>query len=433
LGVEVLYLNPVFAAASNHRYDTVDYYRVDPAVGGNEALRALVSALHERDMRIILDVSFNHCHPRFFAFQDVVRRGADSPYVDWFTIHEFPVVLRYCPEHLTGYWKQWIAYAPDRLGVPVEILDRSDAAGRPFELTYRAWYGIPDMPELNQRNPDTRRYFLDVVAFWLREYQIDGWRMDVARHVEDGFWREFRRAAKTVRPDCFLLSEIWGDTSPWLQGDSFDATMNYLLRDLLVGYFARLSMDTAAFVDGLLRALSLYAPQATAVAHNLISSHDTERFLTLCNGSLPLLKLATLLQLTLPGAPGVYYGDEIGLEGGPDPDCRRAFPWDQPQLWRSDVLDLVKELARLRRSCPALRYGDFFLIWQGSDGFAFLRRFEGQRVLVIINRGTALEHLLLPVAASAPEVLWGDVRVAAGGEKTNVRGLRAESGAVIEL
>ena len=433
LGVDALYLNPIFAAGSNHRYDTVDYYRVDPVLGGNEALRALVNALHERDMRIILDASFNHCHPRFFAFQDVVRHGPDSPYADWFTIHEFPVVLRYRPALLTGYWRHRITFAPDNLGVPVMALDWTDADGTPFELTYRAWYGIPDMPELNLRNPDTRRYFLDVSAFWLCEYRIDGWRMDVARHIEDDFWREFRSVAKAASPDCFLLSEIWGDTSPWLQGDSFDATMNYVLRDLVLDYFARLSMDTPTFVDGLLRALSLYAPQATAVAHNLISSHDTERFLTVCNGSLPRFKLATLLQLTLPGAPGVYYGDEIGMEGESDPDCRRAFPWDQPQRWRPEVLEMVKGLAHLRRIYPALRYGDFYLIWQSDDGFAFLRRFEGQRVLVIINRGQALERLELPVAASAPGVLWGDVHVTARGEKTIVQGLPAENGAVIDL
>ncbi|MGD9101794.1 MAG: alpha amylase N-terminal ig-like domain-containing protein, partial [Anaerolineae bacterium] len=146
LGVDVLYLNPIFASPSNHKYDTADYYHVDPALGGNEALRALVDALHQRDMRIILDASFNHCHPRFFAFQDVVRRGADSPYVDWFTFYEFPVVLRYHPARLSGYWKKMVEAALDRLALPAQALDETDeddpGHGPLFEPTYEAWYGV---------------------------------------------------------------------------------------------------------------------------------------------------------------------------------------------------------------------------------------------------------------------------------------------------
>ena len=440
LGVDVLYLNPIFTAPSSHKYDALDYYHVDPDLGGDEALRALVDALHERGMRIILDASFNHCHPRFFAFQDVVQRGADSPYADWFTIYEFPVTLRYRPARLTGYWQHWIEGAGASLGFPVQALDEGDLDGPPFEPTYLAWYGVPNMPKLNQMNPETRRYFLDVTAYWLREFQIDGWRMDVARHVEPDFWRDFRRVAKATRPDCYLLSEIWGDTSPWLQGDQFDATMNYLFRELALFYFAQQDIDTPTFLDGLLRMLFLYAPQVMAVTHNLISSHDTERFLTMCNGELDGLKLATLLQFTLPGAPGVYYGDEIGMEGGHDPDCRRAFPWHQPESWHLDVLEWVKTLAHLRRAHPALRHGDFFLVWQGDDAFAFLRRCENQAVLVLINRGPALGRLVLQAvppylphgaALGSPKVLWGDVRVAADAEAIIVDGLAAASGAII--
>ncbi len=447
LGVEVLYLNPIFASPSTHKYDTVDYYHVDPAFGGNDALRALVKALHARGMRVILDASFNHCHPRFFAFQDVVQRGAASPYVDWFTFYEFPVVLYYRPAQLEGYWQAWIEWiewierVPDWLGLPLQALPPEDADGPAFAPTYEAWYGVPNMPKLNQMNPETRRYFLDVSAYWLREFQIDGWRMDVARHVEPDFWRDFRRVAKATRPDCYLLCEIWGDTSPWLQGEQFDATMNYFLRDLALGYFARQTMDTATFVDGLLRMLSLYPPQVTAVTYNLISSHDTERFLTMCGGDLTRFKLATLLQLTLPGAPGIYYGNEIGMAGGHDPECRRAFPWHQPERWHRNVRTLVKSLAHLRREYPALRHGNFFLIWQDQAAFAFLRRHQGQQVLVLINRGEKLDKVTLPIAGSRERkkgqvrgtVLWGDVHVAVDEKTIILSDLAAESGAVILL
>jgi len=433
LGVQVLYLNPIFTSPSTHKYDAVDYYQVDPALGGNEALRALVDELHRRGMRILLDASFNHCHPRFFAFQDVVLRGPASPYADWFTIYEYPVVLRYRPNRLVKYWKQLISVAPDDLGIPVEPLDEDDADGPAFEPTYEAWYNVPNMPKLNLSNPATRQYFLDVTTYWLREFDIDGWRMDVARHIAPDFWQDFRRVAQAARPDCYLLSEIWGDTSPWLQGDQFDATMNYFLRDLSLGYFAHQTMSTPEFVDGLLRMLALYAPQVQAVTHNLLSSHDTERFLTMAGGDLTRLKLAMLLQLTLPGAPGLYYGDEIGMEGGHDPDCRRAFPWHQPESWQRDVLEMAKTLTHLRKTHLALRHGDFFLVWQGEDAFAFLRRYEGQRVLVVVNRGEKIDRLVLPVAATAATMLWGDVRVESREETVLVKGLKSHSGVVIRL
>jgi glycosidase len=430
LRVEVIYLNPIFTSPSNHKYDTVDYYNVDPAFGGNEALRELVAALHHRDMRIILDVSFNHCHPRFFAFQDVIRQGGASSYCDWFTIHRFPVEIGYRPARLSGYWQDLFADADERIGVPVRVLDETGQDEPAFELPYAAWHGAANMPKLNLSNPDTRRYFLDVAAYWLREYEIDGWRLDVARHVEADFWRDFRRVTKALRPDCYLLSEIWGDASPWLQGDQLDATMSYSLRDLLVAYLARGTISTAEMVDGLLRLLSRYAPQVTAVSYNLISSHDTERFLTICDGDVTRLKLALLLQLTLPGAPGIFYGDEIGLEGGPEPDCRRAFPWDQPDTWRREVLEMVRALARLRYTCPALRRGDFYLVWQDQEAFAFLRRFADQRALVVVNRGPAVERLLLPVKSAATKVLWGVGRITTEKEVVVVNGLPEESGLV---
>jgi glycosidase len=430
LGVEVLYLNPIFTSPSNHKYDTVDYYNVDPALGGNDALRDLVEALHNRGMRIILDVSFNHCHPRFFAFQDVVRQGAASPYCDWFTIHRFPVEIGYRPARLSGYWQGLFADAEEKIGVPVRVLDDTGQDEPAFELPYAAWHGAPNMPKLNQGNPETRRYFLDVAAYWLREYEIDGWRLDVARHVEADFWRDFRRTTKAARPDCYLLAEVWGDTSSWLQGDQLDATMSYSLRDLLVAYLARKTISTAEMVDGLLRLLSRYPPQVTAVTYNLISSHDTERFLTMCDGDITRFKLALLLLLTLPGAPGIYYGDEIGMEGGPEPDCRRAFPWDHPDTWNRDTLEMVRALARLRLTHPALRRGDFYLVWQGEEAFAFLRRLEGQQALVVVNRGPAVERLLLPVKASETRVLWGHGQVTVEREGVVVAGLAGESGLV---
>ena len=270
LGVEILYLTPIFASPSTHKYDTSDYYHVDPGFGGNDALRELVDGVHRRGMHIILDASFNHCHPRFFAFQDLVRNGPESPYRDWFTVHEWPVRVntgRTWPSRRAQRRRQ--SRVPAVPGNVLEVcgveLDTISDEGPLVEATYIAWYGVLDMPKINLSNPETRAYFLDVTRYWLREFGIDGWRMDVARHIVPDFWDDFRRAAKEVNPDCYLLAEIWGNTSAWLQGTQFDATMNYFFRDLVVDYFASERLDTAAFLDGVTNILALYAPQVIAL------------------------------------------------------------------------------------------------------------------------------------------------------------------------
>ena len=434
LGVDVLYLTPIFVSPSTHKYDTEDFYHVDPGFGGDQALHDLVAALHGRGMRLILDASFNHCNPRFFAFQDVLKNGADSAYRDWFTIHEYPVNIRYRPHLLQEarrrQYEHWVESLPRVSGIPFEQVEDEGAL---FEPSYLAWYGVLDMPKLNQRHPATRAYFLDVAAYWLREFDIDGWRMDVARHVEPDFWVDFRRVCKAAKPDCYLLAEIWGNTAPWLQGDQFDATMNYIFRDLSVAYFARAEMDTATFLDGITRMFAVYAPQVANVNYNLLSSHDVERFRQAAGERPERLALATLLQMTLPGAAAVYYGDEIGLTGGDDPDCRRAFPWDRPDSWEKSILQTVRKLAALRHAHPALRYGEWRLLWTGLEAFAFERVYAGQSVLVVINRGEALDVVRMPVVSAAPVLLWGATRLTPVSNGVVLESLPAWSGAVIAL
>ncbi len=435
LGADILYLTPIFSAPSTHKYDCMDYYHVDPAFGGDEALRELVDALHRRGMRIVLDASFNHCHPRFFAFQDLIQRGPDSPYRDWFTVYEWPLRVKMRPQqappmrdHRREQYARWLNSFTEVTGIPLEVVA---GEGPALEPTYLAWYGVLDMPKLNQRNPETRAYFMDVTRYWLREFDIDGWRMDVARHIEPDFWADFRRAAKEVKPDCFLLAEIWGNTAPWLQGDQFDATMNYIFRDLCVAYFARAELSTAGFLDGITRMLSLYAPQVTAVTHNLFSSHDVPRFRHEAGEDLRRLRLATIFQLTMPGAPGIYYGDEIGMSGGDDPDCRRAFPWDRPESWDHELLATVQALIRLRRAHPALRRGEWRLIWSAEEAFAFERTCGAERILVLINRQGTSGPLQLPAATGHAQVLWGAATLATTGDVLTVSGLGPWDGVVI--
>ena len=277
LGVDVLYLNPIFVSPSTHGYDTIDYRNVDDRFGGNAALRRLVGAVHERGMRVILDVSFNHVHPRFFAFADVVENGAASPYNDWFVIAEHPLRIRHRP-HLTerlssdpeGY-REYVARLASQTGIPVEEIDDEGPLSEP---NYEAWYGVATMPRLDVSNPDARAYVLEVATSWLEEFDIDGWRLDVARYVDDDLWPELRRAVRSVRPDAYLLCEVLGDASRWLEGDAFDGTMNYTFRDLAVRFFADRSLDGPRLAAGVTRMLAGYSKAAIEVSQNLLSSHD---------------------------------------------------------------------------------------------------------------------------------------------------------------
>jgi len=435
LGVDALYLNPINRSPSNHHYNASNFLQVDPALGGDAALHELVEAVHERGMRLILDASFNHCDPTFFAFQDLLENGRHSRYRDWFTVYDYPLRIRYRedsfgrhhhlqPDAILPYLKRISAYT----GLPLEA---ASDEGPPIEPTYNAWFGVLTMPQFDLSNPETRAYFLHVAAYWLREFDVDGWRMDVVQHVADDFWPEFRQVCKAVRPDCYLLAEVWGDTSSWLQ-DSFDATMNYTFYHLCREYFARADLETAAFVDGITRMLAGYAPQVNAVNQNLLSSHDVPRFVHEAGERPERLRLALLFQFTIPGAPSVYYGDEVGVSGGQDPDNRRAFPWNEQDSWDQKTLAQVKELARLRHAYPALRYGGWQPVWTGDEAFAFVRAHEGQRVLVVVNRDEESLTIRLPLSG-APQRLWGSAEIGAEDGEIILRALPGWSGVIVAL
>ncbi len=437
LGVDAVYLNPIFRAPSTHKYDTVDYYEVDPAFGGNAAFAELIETLHQRDIRVILDASFNHCHPRFFAFADIVARGRASQYWDWFVVDEEGPRIVTRPHLVTdGGWgnpeeyERYLERLAEESAIPTEAATDD---GPVVETTYEAWYGVPTLPRINLANPETRRYFLDVAAHWLREYEVDGWRMDVTRYVDFDFWTEFRIAARAARPDAYLLAEVMGDAGPWLQGDRFDAAMNYTFRDLCLDYFATGASSTDEFLDGYVRLLAHYSPTVTAVSQNLLGSHDTPRVLTEAEGRAERLVPMFLFQLTAPGAPGIYYGDEVGMAGGNDPGCRGAFPWHDPDSWDHTLLKTVRALGTLRRGHPALRRGGWQLAWHDNDGFAFTRRAGEERLLVMINRGEPRARVVIPAETRRPEVLWGGAAAVTLDDYVVLNGVAGASGAVVKL
>ncbi len=405
MGVDVVYLNPVFASPSNHRYDTVDYRAVDPLLGGEAALREMIDALHGRGIRVLLDVSLNHVHPRFFAFSDLVERGPRSPYSGWFAVSDWPVRAEYRPELIEpgGFWDAHLQRLQEETGVPVH---RVGGDGPAIETTYESWYGVPTMPRVNLQDPGARRYMLDVTTHWVREHDIDGWRMDVVRYIDHDFWHEVRREVRSVKPDALLLAEVMGDARRWLYGDEFDATMNYTFRDLSIDYFAKGAIGTPRFLEGFLEMTAMYSPAVTAMNHNLLGSHDMPRFLTEAGGDADRMMLATLFQLTVPGAPGLYYGDELPMEGGPDPDNRRGFDWDAVGGAHQVA---VRELLRVRRASPALRTGVWRLLAHEADAFAYERVAAEDGRVVVINTGD--DAATLSVAGpSTPDWAHGEVR-----------------------
>ncbi len=360
LGINALYLTPVFASASNHRYHTYDYYTVDPLLGGNRALRELIDAAHGRRMRVVLDGVFNHASRGFWQFHQTLENGAASPYVDWFHFDEERLSLQ----------RHWGAYpSPDE---EQAIRDQGSLSA----IGYEGWWDLPALPKFNTNAPAVREFLFDVARHWV-EFGIDGWRLDVPGEIDDdSFWQEFRQRVRAVNKDAYIVGEIWHDASRWLQGDQFDASMNYLLTAACLSFFpgTHLDMtaalkvggfrgqirpvDAAGFADRIDWLLGLYHPEVTRVQLNPLDSHDTPRFLTCAGGDLPSLRLALVFLLTFPGAPCLFYGDEIGLQGGHDPDCRRAFIWDQ-QRWDSGLRDFTRNLIHLRHGRPEWRWGTF--------------------------------------------------------------------------
>lgn len=427
LGVDCVYLNPIFESPSTHRYDAIDYHAVDPALGGNSAFRSLVDDLHSRGIRIILDASFNHCHPKFFAFADVIENGPSSSYASWFNVTDWPPRVIVRPDRIAaeGYrdldeYMNYLERFAATSGVGVE---QATDHGPGVEATYEAWYGVPSLPRVNLSDPDARGYFLNVARHWITDGGIDGWRMDVARYVDFAFWPEFRDTVKGANPDAYLIAEIMGDASPWLQGDTFDATMNYTFRQLVIDFAAKHTSTGVDLADGLARMYAAYSPEAVASSQNLLSSHDTARFLHEAQEDADRLRLATVLQMTLPGSPGLYYGDEIAMTGGEEPGSRGAFPWHSPGDWDRRQLETVRSLAALRRSHTALRSGSLEVVSRTENGIAFVRSNESSRVLVAVDRGERPGTVTVPVTSEHPEVLWGSGHVSATSESVVIDGI----------
>lgn len=356
LGVEILYMTPVFASPSNHKYDTTDYFSIDPAFGTTQDLIELVRACHARGIRVILDGVFNHIGYSSAQFQDVIKKGEASEYADWFYIRELPVRTEPANYECVGYYK---------------------------------W-----MPKLRYRTQTVRDYILRVGRYWIEKADIDGWRLDVADEVDFTFWQEFRREIKGVKPDALLLGETWKDGRDMLRGDGMDSVMNYLFRDAALDFFARREIDGAVFAERMSRMLFGYTAPVRPVLYNALGSHDTTRLLTECGADLGRMRLAAAFQMTFPGSPAVYYGDEIGMDGENDPDCRKPMAWDKPN---EALLADYKRLISLRQANPALRNGGLRFVYAGESVVAFARPCGDETTYVVFNNSDRETTVRIPV------------------------------------
>ncbi len=369
LGISALYLTPFFKAYTNHRYDTADYLQVDPAMGTLDDFRALVNALHQRGIRLILDAVFNHCGDGFWAFEDVLSRGAVSPYADWFLVDSWPLVKE--------------------------------------PPSYQTCGGAAFLPKLNHANPAVRDYLLSIARYWLAQ-GADGWRLDVPWKVPLDFWRAFRQEVLNTKPDAYIVAEVWRAARPWLAGDTVHGVMNYRLRDLILDFCAFDHMDAEDFDYEL--ALLRQEHGASAPFHlTLLGSHDTPRILTVCRGELERVRLAVIFQLTYIGIPMVYYGDEVGMSGDNDPGCRGGMVWDEAR-WNMPLFELYRRLIALRRAHPALTRGDFVPLRVFNAVYAYHRSWEDDHVVVVLNPRQARRAVRIPLQRAVPVAReWQDV------------------------
>jgi cyclomaltodextrinase len=350
LGVQILVLTPIFASPSNHRYDTRDYFSVDPALGQTEDLRSLVHAAHGLGIRVLLDGVFHHAGAGFAPFRDACARGPASPYWDWFRVH----------------------------GTRIEM-------NPPNYETFA--HGVAAMPKLLTHQPAVRDYLLRVATHWLETAGIDGWRLDVANEVDHAFWRAFRQAVRAVAPDALLVGEIWHDPMDFLDGSELDTVTGYPWRRSVLGLCSG-HLDVAGFAAAMADLGAGMTPRVQPVAMNLLGSHDTPRVRTVLGGSLPRALLAAGLQLAWPGMPCIYYGDEIGMEGGGDPQCRRCMDWS-PGATGQAALSRYRTLGSLRRTHRALARGGLRELHADRErsAYAFLRTHPQGDVLVAWNGG----------------------------------------------
>ena len=358
LGIDVVYLTPIFKSNSCHKYDTIDYYQVDPSFGTTEDLKELVQKSHERGMKVVLDAVYNHSGREFFAFQDILEKGEKSKYLDWYFIDELPP---------RGEWGE----------IP--------------NFKCFGYYG--GMPKLNLKNPEVEKYITDVACYWIKECDIDGWRLDVGDEISHFFWKNFRKAIKAVKKDMLIIGEIWHYAGDFLEGDEWDTVMNYPFYLNLIDLLADEKINVSQFVQNLGYLKGRLNKKCYPLMWNLIDSHDTARFLHLCNDNKKKQHLAAAFQLLLPGMPMVYYGDEYAMPGANDPDCRRGMYWDE-EYQDKEMYNWYKKLMQVRKTHACIVEGEMIetIANDDEDTIVMIRKNGEETIAMLFNCGNSAKE-----------------------------------------
>lgn len=360
LGVNGIYFNPIFKAATNHKYDTIDYYQIDPEFGTNEDFQELVQKAHAKGIKIMLDAVFNHIGDNSPQWQDVIKNGPKSKYYDWFHVKSWPISYTETED---------FEYSPD--------------------CSYETFAFTPHMPKWNTANPEVKQYLIDIACYWIKEYDIDAWRLDVADEIDHQFWKEFKKQTTAIKPDLYILGEIWASSQRWLDGDEFHAVMNYSYTAAILDHFVHKQINANAMVSRLNEQLMLYRKQTNEVMFNVLDSHDAPRIKTLAHDNSQLVKQTMAFEFMQQGVPSIYYGTEYGMTGKQDPDNRKPMCWDE-SLQDHVMYAFTKKLVAFRKEyADLLTKGD--LIWVNVDDeksiIEMKRQYQGQIISALFNTG----------------------------------------------
>ena len=349
LGADILYMTPIFSSNSSHKYNIDDYYSIDPSFGTKEDLKELVGKAHELEMYVILDGVFNHTAVDFFAFKDIREKEEKSEYLNWYYIEDFPLVM------------EW---------------------GK--KPNYKTFSYAAFMPKLNLQNKETANYVIDVAKYWIKECDIDGWRLDVADEIHHAFWKRFRREIKAVKKDVLIVGEIWHFAGDFLEGDEWDSIMNYQFYHAVQDFIVAEKLSVSSFVGRLNFMKGNLNKALDGYLWNFIDSHDTARFSYSVGNDIEKQKLAAALQILLPGMPMIYYGDEVALGGGPDPDCRRGMLWDEERQ-NKEIFHYYQTLIRIRHEYTVLTLGDIVKQYEDdAEGLFYMEKHLGNQGIIVI-------------------------------------------------
>lgn len=357
LGINAIYLTPIFESPSCHKYDTIDYHNIDKSFGDKSVFREFVNKCHERGIRVILDAVFNHTSDEFFAFKDAIKKGKKSKYYDWYFFKE--------------------------------------------DGSYEMFGHSRNMPKLNTTNKEVKKYLLEVAKYWIEEFDIDGWRLDVANEIDHKFWREFRETVKKAKEDAIIIGEVWDGAESYLRGDQYDSTMNYPFMHIALEVFAK---NTATLEELDIFIQNLFARYRRDIRHNLlnlIDSHDTARFLYESDNDKEKLKSAVFYMFTSMGVPMVFYGDEAGLSGANDPHCRITMDFDNID---KELFEFYKNMARIRKASRALQEGDYKKVFVSENLYAYNRYTEDEEIICAFNMSNKKQELDLGIKGEYKDI-----------------------------